>query len=85
MIVPQHRAFDLTTNDPLFHHHFMVELKCQRHGLVILSFVGDFADPNGRALISRLDEQRQAQARFNLCEADAITISAGERNKGGNV
>ncbi|MPN54291.1 hypothetical protein SDC9_201961 [bioreactor metagenome] len=81
MIVAQYSTFDLAAFDPLLHHDFMIEFKCQRDGLIVLGFAGYFADANGRSLVGRFYKQRQTQAGFHFAKADAVAIGASERNK----
>lgn len=51
---------------------------------MVLLFVFNFADANRRALISRLNEQRQAKLRFDIGKAELRAVGAGECDKRGD-
>ena len=63
----------------------MVKLKGQTNSIVKLCFAGDFADADGRALIRRFHEQRQAELRLDLREAVFIAVGASERDERCNI
>ncbi|MNN13767.1 hypothetical protein D3C81_1268080 [compost metagenome] len=65
----------------MLNHHFVVKFKRQTHGFGELCFAGHFANANGRALVRRLYEERQAELRSDLGKGVALAIGARERHK----
>ena len=59
----------------------MVKFKGQGHRLMVLLFVFNFADANRRSLVGRLNEQRQAQLRFDIGKAELRAVGAGQGDK----
>ena len=58
IVITQHCTFDLATGNTGFDHDFMVKFERQVDSSMVLRFVGDFTDANGRALIGRFYKQR---------------------------